>query len=139
MFRRLRGWLALRGIERWQFFGLWLLLPFVSMLLACIGYVRSRRWLEALSKKTARRVPTPVDLIHAERIAQLAVLAGQHGFVPATCLRQSLLIYTLLRRRGLDPLLQIGVRKPGDVVEAHAWVELAGQPLGMGDLGHQAF
>lgn len=139
MLGRLRGLRKLPWRERWLFIVLLVLLPLVSALLACAGYVRSRRWLEAVSGGQARRVPSEVELAQAQRVAQLAGLAGRWGAVPATCLRQSLLVYTVLRRRGFDPLLQIGVRKPGDVVEAHAWVELAGQPLGAGDLGHRAF
>lgn len=139
MLERLRGLRKLPWHERWLLFALLALLPLVSVLLACAGYVRSRRWLEAVSRSHVRRAPSEVELVQAQRVAELAGLAGRWGAVPATCLRQSLLVYALLRRRGFDPLLRIGVRKPGDVVEAHAWVELAGQPLGVGDLGHRAF
>jgi len=44
----------------------------------------------------------------------------------ATCLRQSLVVWFLLRRRGLPAELRIGARKVEDRLEAHAWVESNG-------------
>jgi hypothetical protein len=34
--------------------------------------------------------------------------------------------YTMLRRRGHDPSLRIGVRRGGSELEAHAWIECSG-------------
>jgi hypothetical protein len=66
---------------------------------------------------------------HAERIAQLASIVGSHGPYRATCLRQSLAVWWLLRRRDIPAEIRIGVRKDGGEFLAHAWVELAGQAL----------
>jgi hypothetical protein len=65
--------------------------------------------------------------------------AAVRGALPATCLRQSLLIYWLLRRRGFDPELKLGVRKEQAGFDAHAWVELQGVALGQADLAHSPF
>lgn len=57
------------------------------------------------------------------RVARVA------AFFPgrAECLEQSLALLVLLRRRGLDVALRIGVeRRP---FTAHAWVEHAGRPI----------
>jgi len=35
----------------------------------------------------------------------------------------------LLRRRGIDSQLRIGVRLTGGALEGHAWVEYAGVPV----------
>jgi hypothetical protein len=43
------------------------------------------------------------------------------------CLRESLVLGHLLRRE--RPVLRLGVQRPNSTLEAHAWVELAGQPV----------
>jgi hypothetical protein len=42
------------------------------------------------------------------------------------CLPRSLMLCWLLRRRGIDSQLHIGVRKGNGKMEAHAWVERNG-------------
>ena len=37
-----------------------------------------------------------------------------------------MLLWWLLRRRGMESELRIGVRKKAEVLEAHAWVEYQG-------------
>ena len=69
-------------------------------------------------------------LAYAQTLVELAAIAGRHGLVRATCLRQALVVTTLLRRRGLDAQLQLGVQQAGEQFGAHAWVELAGAALG---------
>lgn len=44
----------------------------------------------------------------------------------ATCLRESLVLYALLRRRGAVPRLCVGVRKDGVELAAHAWIACDG-------------
>jgi len=79
---------------------------------------------------------TPGELQQAERLAQLASIAGRRGVAPARCLSQALLLRALLRRRGLDAVLQVGVRKDAGEFDAHAWVELDGHTLAQAPLQH---
>jgi hypothetical protein len=53
------------------------------------------------------------------------------GALPADsrCLMQSLVVSRLLDRRGIASTLVIGVQEPGEHFGAHAWVEVAGQPV----------
>jgi hypothetical protein len=111
----------------------------ISALLRMFGVVRTRRWLERLSRNAAPRGADAEDLQFAKRLTHLTDIAGRRGAVTATCLRQSLLIYWLLRRRGLAPELKIGVRKEQATFDAHAWVELQGVALGQLDLAHSPF
>lgn len=138
MGRRLQGWRHLDWPERRQLGGLIVLLVPIHFLLATAGYSRTKDFLERLSSSPERRRPTPTDLEAARRLARLASMAGRHGLVEATCLRQSLLLHLLLRREGLQPALKIGVRRQGGVFDAHAWVELDGTPLDQADLAHFA-
>jgi hypothetical protein len=59
----------------------------------------------------------------AERVAMAA------AFVPgrALCLEQSLALYLLLRRRGIQAALRLGVQ--AYPFAAHAWVEHSGEPV----------
>jgi len=57
------------------------------------------------------------------------VVAGRR-LVGAPCLARSLVVWFLLRRRGIDAVLVIGAADPGDgVLPAHAWVEVDGEPV----------
>ena len=104
-------------------------LPAMAVAVRLFGYVRTRRWLEARSSRGGERSANPAELDAAERLARLAATAGRRGPINTTCLRQSLLVYWLLRRRGLAPELKIGVRKQDAMLDAHAWVELDGRSL----------
>ena len=46
-----------------------------------------------------------------------------------TCLKKSLILLRLLRKRGVPAELRLGVRKVDDDFSAHAWIECAGRTL----------
>ena len=101
-----------------------LALPLVSLTLRLAGYKRTRRLIEWLSGHRHPRTANQADLETAYRLAQLAAIAGRRGPIQATCLRQALVVYGTLRRRGLRPELKFGVRRENDGIGAHAWVQL---------------
>lgn len=137
---RLRRWFALSWTDRRRVLGMMLFgLPAIHASLRLFGYGRTRRWLERRSRRAGTRSSTGEDLEAGRNLARLAATAGRRGPVTATCLRQSLLVYWALRRRGLDPALQIGVRKNGAALDAHAWVELEGESLDPHPTSHTAF
>lgn len=53
------------------------------------------------------------------------------------CLTQSLVLFRILRRRGLAAELRIGVRRVGDNLNAHAWVEYDGHVLLDGEIADE--
>src|SRR5947207_14657610 len=59
------------------------------------------------ARQVRRSVPKPVA---PAVIAQLVRLAAYYGPYRATCLPQSVVVWVLLRRRGLDAGIKIGVR-----------------------------
>ena len=136
---RLRGWQALSWPDRGRLLLLLFGLPLVAGMVRGFGYVRTRRWLERHAPVDHARVATPGDLEAAQSLAQLAAIAGRQVPVNATCLRQSLLVYTWLRRRGLAPELKLGVRRQDTVMDAHAWVELEGKALAPAEIIHRPF
>jgi Transglutaminase-like superfamily len=71
--------------------------------------------------------------LNLERTARLVdVLLRRYPFHPS-CLKKSLVLFALARRRGLPAQLRIGVRKDRGELLAHAWIECAGRTLIPGD------
>ena len=138
MLRRFRQWRALPHADRAIVLAMMLALPVVSLGLRAFGYVRMRRWIERASSRS-HAPPVADELARGERLARLAAIAGRHGPLEASCLRQSLLVYGLLRRRGSAPELKIGVRREDAGIAAHAWVELAGVSLDQTPRNHSPF
>ncbi len=66
---------------------------------------------------------------YSRRCATIVSIAARHGPVKADCLPRSVMLCWLLRWRGIDSNLHIGVRKGNAKMEAHAWVERKGVVL----------
>jgi len=79
------------------------------------------------------------DLSRAQLISRAVAIAGNHGIYKANCLKQSLLLWWLLARRGILSELKLGTQKsPQESFSAHAWVEYNGEVLGDStELPHQ--
>lgn len=114
-------------------------LPLVSISLRLLDYKRTRSLMEWMSRHPQPRVASIAEVRDADRLAQLAAMAGNRGVVKATCLRQALLVHATLRRRGLQPELKLGVRREDGGIAAHAWVELGGQRLAQTQVDFAAF
>src|SRR5688572_26476105 len=92
---------------------------FVAAALRTLTYPRMQRSLEQL----ARFQYFPHGSVSDVTWAITAVGKRIRG---ATCLAEAAVAYTMLRRRGHDPSLRIGVRRGGSELEAHAWIECGG-------------
>lgn len=55
--------------------------------------------------------------------------AVHYGLYRGNCLSQSLTLWWLLQRQGVNSDLRIGVRTVAGCFQAHAWIEYQGQPL----------
>ena len=116
----------------WMLVKLQVLLPAIGAALHLLDYQRTCELLRRGIPEHAtgnRGVDQESDIERAQRIARLVGIAANDGLYRATCLRQSLALWWLLRRRGMAAELRIGVRKDGDGFHAHAWVELEDQAL----------
>lgn len=131
-------WRQLPARDKRNLLLLMLLLPCVHAALAMFSLRRIRAWLERHSAGRAAVACTPERLAAAQRLAELAAIAGRRGAVAASCLRQALIVWWWLRRRGLSPQLRIGTLGSGAEFAAHAWVELDGVALAQRDLRHRA-
>lgn len=70
-----------------------------------------------------------IELRQLQRYAKLLGIAARHTFGPSTCLSRSLVLVWLLKRRGVQTQLRIGVRLNDGKLDAHAWVEHGGLPV----------
>lgn len=136
--RPLARWWALPARDRLLFASLLLALPLMSASLRLLGYRRTFALVEARSGMPGRHVATAAERNRALRLAALLAIAGRHG-LRTTCLPQALLLHLLLRRRGLDPQLKLGVRRTEPRPDMHAWVELEGDSLDPLPSTHRAF
>jgi hypothetical protein len=120
---KLRGFAALPVSDRHVLIEAMIVLPAVGLGLRWFHMNRltggMRRVADARVGKRAARDP------HAEvlRTRRLLGAAARNGLYAGTCLSRSVTFWWLLRRRGVQSDLRIGVRKQNGKFEAHAWVE----------------
>ena len=93
-----------------------------------------RRWKELIGRllvpgRPAQDVEPAAQFEIATQILRAVKSVELHGPLTPNCLERSMVFWFLLRRAGVDGQLHIGARKNGSRLEAHAWVELAGQVL----------
>ena len=100
-------------------------LPLFWLGLRFFGLQRFQGWLDRSS--VADRPPLNAD--QAATIGAAVNIAATHAPGPVTCLTRSLLLRSFLRRLGTDSELRVGVQFAGGEFAAHAWVEVAGQPI----------
>lgn len=101
-----------------------LLLPLIHLGLGWLGYARWHRFLASHPHDRSAYTGNKDEAVkEARHTAFLVMIAGRHGFFPATCLHQSLLVFWLLRWRGIQTELRIGVQRREGRVLAHAWIK----------------
>jgi hypothetical protein len=73
--------------------------------------------------RTESPSPTP------DRASYCVELASRVYPFEATCLKKALVLYALLKRRGVEVRLVIGATKTGRKLDAHAWIEHQGRVI----------
>lgn len=128
------SWSRLRQLssaERWLLAQALILLPLTALALRVVGFWRWQTTLARLAP--VDRAPAASDtatlLRQGRALARLVDVAARRGLYRASCLPRSLTLWWLLRSRGIDNDLCVGVRKEEGQFEAHAWVELRGLVL----------
>lgn len=106
--------------ERWLLVQSLLLLPIVAALLRFVGFQKTYHWLDRLPGQNSQTDPHSVGQSVDTASRNLPVYRP-------TCLSRSLVLWYLLRRRGVPAVLQIGVRKEHNELLSHAWVESDGR------------
>lgn len=89
----------------------------------------SRRTLKILAFATDR--PKRAPMTDPSRVAHLTRAANTRGHLRGTCLPVATTTWARLRRHGYAAELRLGAPSGGSSnFEAHAWVELNGEPIG---------
>jgi hypothetical protein len=117
--------------ERGFFFLALLLLPVTAVALRLLGLRRTQLILLSLAPNPdfPGEVKEPTLNEQALGLAMLVRAAATHGPYRANCLKQSLVLWWLLRLRRIESDLRLGVTKSVTGMRAHAWVECWGRPL----------
>ena len=126
----LHDWRSLRQQswrDRWTLLQAFAMLPASSLALSVLGYRRCHAALARLAPRPKQPITPEQQVALAVRTARLVRAANSRSVRPAACLSRSLTLWWLLRRRGIESQLRVGVRKGEQGIQAHAWVELAGQ------------
>lgn len=116
---------------QWRCFaGSLVILPLIDISLRLAGYRRTRSMLATLGKsKSVLKPDADVDQV-AEQMARVVSIVGRRSPWSTTCLRQALMLWFLLTRRGIGCELRVGVESSlTSGFAAHAWVELHGRVL----------
>jgi hypothetical protein len=80
----------------------------------------------------AGRPPKHLRRFATDEARWIAWAVAQRGGAPginALCLPRALAAHAMLRRRGIASRLCLGVARNGDVVAAHAWIEVGGRAI----------
>lgn len=114
----------------------WFLLLGVDWGLRVFPFRRVQNWtlgdqgkVFAHSQNAELSVQSESDLRSARQLGAQVSRAARNHVYPMSCLRRSLVLQGLLARRGIAAELRIGVRRDGERLQAHAWVEVAGVPI----------
>lgn len=115
-------WMELTVRERLTLLQAVMLLPLVGLMLRLFRYQAVFSALQRVTPLRVRRSQA-VTVPGAKRTAELVNIAAWRGVYEATCLRRSMTLWWMLRRRGIDSNVRIGVSIE-DEFASHAWVEM---------------
>jgi transglutaminase superfamily protein len=125
--RKAETWHSLSKSDRALLINALFLLPVVATSLKSVGLRRTQSWL---TRNTLGPVVPPTEQTRANvrRTAQMVAAACRQYPLHSRCLPRTVVLWSLLRRRGIDADVRIGVR--GDTqgeFQAHAWLEWNGE------------
>ena len=124
----LRRWRALTSTERKHLAQALLGLTWVALGTRWLGFKAMHRRV-TLSALVGGSLDTPCAVANARAIQRWVEVAARRGPIAGTCLTRSLTLLMLLKREGIPGDLRIGVRLDAGKLDAHAWVEVNGEPV----------
>lgn len=124
--------LALSWRERWFLWQAWWALLIADLALRLLPSARVIGWVDRRLRRVGEQVSSPTvhqgsDLVDYDRLVRVA---ARHHLYAMSCLQRSLTLGILLARRGIQCRLLVGARKIDSSLDAHAWIEHAGRPVG---------
>jgi hypothetical protein len=105
------------------------LLPVVATSLKTVGLRKTQSWL-ARNTLAPTILPTEKTRAYVRRAAQMVAVACRRHLLHSSCLSRTIVLWSLLRRRGIDTNVRIGVRGDTEAkFQSHAWLEWNGEVL----------
>jgi transglutaminase superfamily protein len=142
MWEALRRFRALERGARGLFLRAAVLLPFISLSLRLRGFRATQLSLQKRLPRALSGLSDQSSGATAESTALTArmVRAAAHRSLDSpACLEQSLALWWLLGRQGIESSVRIGTRKSDERFEAHAWVECHGVALNEPEEAHKHY
>jgi Transglutaminase-like superfamily len=115
-----------------------LLLPIVAASLKTLGLRRTQSWL--VKKAFAPIAPeTEQPRANVRRVVKMVAVACRRYPLRSSCLPRTIVLWSLLQRRGIEADVRIGARSNSQgEFQAHAWLEWNGEVLNdAADVGSQ--
>jgi hypothetical protein len=136
--RKAETWHSLSKSDRALVVRAMLLLPIVATSLKTLGLRRTQLWLVRNSPGPVVP-PTEQTRASVRRAAQMVAVACQRQPLRSSCLPRTIVLWGLLRRRGIATDIRIGARSNSQgEFQAHAWLEWNGEVLNdVADVGKQ--
>jgi Transglutaminase-like superfamily len=136
--RKTETWQSLSQSDRALLMNALFLLPIVATSLKAVGLRRTQLWLAGnpLATTPSSREQTRANV---RRAAQMVAAACRQLPIRSRCLPRTIVLWSLLRRRGINADVRIGVRCDAQgKFQAHAWLEWNGEVInGAGDVARQ--
>ena len=132
---------GLGATERWLLARALVYLLRIDLLLRMFGirhFFSAQRGLEP-ARHPGAHIDGPQAADRARQYGFWLAVAARHHFVPARCLHRSLALQCWLAHDGIRSEVQIGVRKDGAQLKAHAWVTVDGTVVCDADDVERAF
>jgi hypothetical protein len=121
---------GLRGSDRWMLIQALILLPATALGIRVAGFGRCYKGLGRLAPRARATTPgSEHAALVIRRALEVMDVAEHRGLSGGTCLSRSLVLWWLLRRKGIETDLRIGARSLNGAVDAHAWLEHEGRPI----------
>ena len=127
--RKAEMWRSLSKSDRALVKRAMFLLPIVAASLKTVGLRRTQSWLTRNSLGPIVP-PTEQTRSNVRRTAQMVAVACRRHPLRNGCLPRTIVLWSLLRRRGIEADVRIGVCCDTEgAVKAHAWLEWNGEVL----------
>jgi hypothetical protein len=117
---------------------LWLL-PIVAILVNLKGLRFSQEMLLRLPTRSSSVADAVAEIDRVWMTERMVRVAVRYNHLWTNCLKQSLVLWILLRSQGIVSELRIGVQRESNKFSAHAWVEYQGVVLNDTDDVRQRF
>lgn len=136
--RKAETWHSFSKSDRALLINAVFLLPIVATSLKTVGLRRTQSWL---ARNPLATTPPSTEQMRANvrRTAQMVAAACRRYPLRSDCLPRTIILWSLLRRRGINADVRIGVRcdTQGEF-QAHAWLEWNGEVINdAGDVARQ--